>query len=301
MVDKHFVIADVFADAAFAGNQLAVFTDATGLDAEEMQRAANEIGFSETTFVLPPESDDTHLRLRVFTPKTELPFAGHPLVGSGFVAAARRLAAGNPTAVRFGTGVGTIEVAAEVESPRHGRASMRQPFPQAIAEIADPAEVAEIAAAIGADTSSVGGPGPVAVMDNGLRMMIVPLDSLASVAALESNLHAVRRVCERWGARTLLAFSTETVHASSSAHCRVFAPAAGVAEDAATGSANGPFGVYLATHGLTKSDVVVSEQGFEMGRPSRLSISLERDAAGELVGVRVGGGVHLTGEGTMFF
>lgn len=301
MTEKRFVIADVFAEGPFAGNQLAVFTDASGLDAERMQRAANELNYSETTFVLPPESPDTDLRLRIFTPRAELPFAGHPCVGSGFVVAARRLVPGGGSAVRFGTGVGPIAVRAEVASPTGGRAEMDQPVPRFVDAGLDRDTVAEIAAAIGADPSSVATRTPAAIMDNGLRMMIVPLDSLATVRALEPNIHAVRKVCERTGARTMLAFTTEVVDAGSSAHCRVFAPAAGVAEDPATGSANGPLGVYLVTYGLAAGvGEIVSEQGYEMGRPSKLRISVDRDAGGEVTAVRVGGGVHVTGEGTLY-
>src|SRR5918993_1293880 len=104
---KDFVIADVFANGPGEGNQLAVFADARDLDDRFMQRAANEIGYSETTFILPPESSGDDLRLRIFTPRRELPFAGHPIVGSAVVAFALRVVPGASSVVRFGTGVGT--------------------------------------------------------------------------------------------------------------------------------------------------------------------------------------------------
>ena len=302
MSSKSFVIVDVFAESAFAGNQLAVFTDAAGLSDDEMQRAANEIGYSETTFVLPPEADGTDLRLRIFTPKVELPFAGHPLVGSGFVATLRGLVECAPQVVRFGTGVGPIEVRADVSSNRHGRALMRQPFPRLETETADAAAVARIAEAMGLDASRIAADrSPVAVMNNGLPMMIVPLDSLEAVRSLDPDQRAVARFCEAAGANTVLLFTTETVDAGSTAHCRVYAPGAGVAEDPATGSANGPFGVYLSRYGLVDTDEIAVEQGYEMGRPSLLRVTLGRNASGELDSVHVGGGVFVTADATMYF
>jgi trans-2,3-dihydro-3-hydroxyanthranilate isomerase len=299
---KEYVVADVFATAPYRGNQLAVFLDGTGLSSEEMQRAANEINYSETTFLRPPDSDDVDLGIRIFTPQTELPFAGHPLVGTGFVAAVRRLVASEPHVIRFATGVGTIEVRPEVETERSGRAWMRQPIPTVVAEHVDAAMRDEAAAALGCEAASIRiDRSPIAVMENGLPMAIVPLDALATVAALDPSPRELRRLAARLGAKTLLAFSTETVERGSTAHCRVWAPGAGVGEDPATGSANGPFGVYLRTHGYAPSDHIETEQGYEMKRPSRLSIRLGRNASGAVDEVVVGGGVHVTGEGRLFY
>ena len=302
MTQKSFVICDVFAETPFAGNQLAVFTDAAGLSDDEMQRAANEIGYSETTFLLPPESPDTDLRLRIFTPKVELPFAGHPTVGSGFVATLRGVVPCAPSVVRFGTGVGPIEVRADIASDRHGSALMGQPFPELLAERADAETAAAAAVAVGVDPSRVAlDRSPIAVMTNGLPMAIVPVDSLATIAAFDPNPREVARLADSLGATTVLFFTTETVRADSSAHCRVYAPGAGVGEDPATGSAAGPFGVYLSRYGLAASDELANEQGFEMGRPSMLRVSLGRGSDGRLETVHVGGGVHVTGDATMYF
>lgn len=300
MSGKKFFIADVFAEAPFSGNQLGVFPDARGMTTDEMQRAANELNYSETTFLLPAESDDTDLRLRIFTPRVELPFAGHPCVGTGFVVVARELLPGAPQVVRFGTGVGPIEVRGNAASEQHGTAVMGQPLPRLVAEIDDPGEIDALATALGTPAAGIAERSPVAVFDNGLRMMIVPAGSLDAVRALRPNHGALAAFAERHDARTMLVFTTETVEEDSSAHCRVFAPGAGVAEDPATGSANGPFGVYLSRYGLATDDEIVSEQGYEMGRPSILRISLGRDAAGEIDAVRVGGGVFITAEGTFF-
>lgn len=302
MKDYSFVIADVFAETPFAGNQLAVFTDARGLTEAQMQRAANEMNYSETTFVLPTDAPEADLRLRIFTPSVELPFAGHPLVGSGFVAAVKGLVPCAPAVVRFETGVGLIDVSVDIESNHSGRAVMRQPNPALVHELTDDANASAVAAALGVPRDQLAtGVSPIAVMDNGLPMMIVPLDGLPSVRALNPNPHALRLLAEAHAVRTILAFTTETVHPDSSVHCRVFAPGAGVLEDPATGSANGPLGVYLLKYGRVSEGEMTSEQGYEMGRPSALRIVVTNTADGSVDSVHVGGGVFITCEGTMRF
>lgn len=302
MKQSAFVIADVFAETPFAGNQLAVFTDARGLSDEQMQRAANEMNYSETTFVIPPESANADLRLRIFTPQVELPFAGHPLVGSGFVAAVKGLVPCAPSVIRFETGVGIIDVSVEIESNLSGRAVMRQPNPELVRELADDASAAHVASALGVSRDQIASANsPIAIMDNGLPMMIVPLDGLESVRALNPNQHSLRLLAETHTVKTILAFTTETVHPDSSVHCRVYAPGAGVLEDPATGSANGPLGAYLLRYGRVNPGEIVSEQGYEMGRPSTLLVNVDRAGDGSVVSVHVGGGVFIVGDGTMYF
>ncbi|MBK6313510.1 MAG: PhzF family phenazine biosynthesis protein [Blastocatellia bacterium] len=302
MNDFAFVIADVFAETPFAGNQLAVFIDARGLSDGQMQRAANEMNFSETTFVLPPETPDADLRLRIFTPHVELPFAGHPLVGSGFVAAVKGLVPCAPSVIRFETGVGVIDVSIEIESNLSGRATMRQPVPEFVSELVDGENSAHVASALGVSRGQIASElSPIAIVDNGLPLMIVPLDGLASVRALNPNQHSLRHLAETHSVKTILAFTTETVHPDSSVHCRVYAPGAGVHEDPATGSANGPLGAYLLRYGRVTSGEIVSEQGYEMGRPSTLMVNVERADDGGISSVHVGGGVFVVADGTMHF
>lgn len=296
-----FILCDVFCEAPGEGNQLCVFPRPEGLDEAFLQRAAHEINFSETTFLLPPESSDDDLRIRIFTPARELPFAGHPIVGSAVVAAAIGLASGRDNVVRFTTGVGRIPVEVELFSERHGRAEMRQPTPRTVRETVDGAEITEIARAVGlAERHVAVDRSPIALLDNGLPLLIVPLDSLESVRSIRPNPAALEDVCARAGALTLCLFTTETVDPEAHVHCRIFAPGAGVGEDPATGSANGPLGAYLVRHGLASGEVVVSEQGFEMGRPSRISIWVGRAADGTFDDVRVAGDVHIVGEGRFF-
>jgi trans-2,3-dihydro-3-hydroxyanthranilate isomerase len=302
MKNKFFVIADVFTSKQFGGNQLAVFTDGKGLSAETMQDLAREMNYSETTFLLPPEKGGD-LRIRIFTPEHELPFAGHPLVGSGFVIVAEGLKplAAPSTTVGLETGVGEIrvEVASEAGQPGHTR--MTQPLPEMTC--ANFEDIGALAAALGIETSAIESTRlPVQAFNNGIIVLIVPVDTLATVQKLQFDGAALKRIASQVGAETILTFSRETVDPSSTVHCRVSAPAAGVIEDAATGSANGPLGFYLVKHGLVTTSpttVIVSEQGYEMHRPSKLHIEVDVNKSNEITGVRVGGGVVISGRGTM--
>src|SRR6185369_1545002 len=173
--------------------------------------------------------------------------------------------------------------------------------PRLVAETTDSGDAAEAAAALGTDDNSVAVfRSPIAAFDNGITVVLVPLGSLAAVRALAPNPEAITRFSRRYGATTFMAFTTETLAEEAHAHCRVFAPEAGVYEDAATGSANGPLGAYLVRYGLADAGVILSEQGYEMGRPSRLEITIGRGSGGDVDDVRVAGGVHITGEGTLF-
>src|SRR5689334_23251456 len=144
MKSTKFIIADVFTEKQFGGNQLAVFTDARGLDTETMQEIAREMHFSETTFLFPPESGGDY-RIRIFTPEQELPFAGHPLVGTGYVVVAERLKPWSEptTIVTLEAGVGPITVEVETRAEKAGHTVMTQPIPIVKGNLADVSEMAE--------------------------------------------------------------------------------------------------------------------------------------------------------------
>jgi trans-2,3-dihydro-3-hydroxyanthranilate isomerase len=304
MTRQSFIIADVFTEKQFGGNQLAVFTDARGLDTETMQEIAREMHFSETTFLFPPESGGDY-RIRIFTPETELPFAGHPLVGTGFVVVAERLKQWSlpTTTVTLEAGVGPITVEVNTENnERAGHTVMTQPLPVVKGTLGDTAALAKALALEPADIESTGL--PVEAIYNGITVMIVPVASLAAVKRIKPDTGALERISDQMGAQTVLVFTRETATESGTAHCRVFAPAAGVIEDAATGSANGPLGFYLVRHRVVEVEAVtrvLSEQGFEMHRPSLLHIEVDVDlSTNEVAGVRVGGGVVISGRGELF-
>lgn len=302
MSDKRFIIADVFTEKQFGGNQLAVFTDGTGLDTETMQNLAREMNYSETTFILPPEAG-SDFRLRIFTPSEELPFAGHPLVGSGYVIVAEKLKARSDplTSVRIETGVGEIIVNVETMDGHAGFTQMTQPLPVVKAEWTD---IVRLAKALGLEASDIESTKmPVQLLFNGIPVLMIPVASLKSVESIKVDVNALEAISFEVGAKTVMAFTTETVSPTSTAHCRVFAPIEGIIEDAATGSANGPLGFYMVQHKLVKSEAtarIVSEQGYEMRRPSIIHIEIDADTiTSEVTGVRVGGGVVLSGQGVI--
>jgi trans-2,3-dihydro-3-hydroxyanthranilate isomerase len=297
---KKFVIADVFTEQRFGGNQLAVFTDATGLDTATMQDIAREMHFSETTFLLPPERGGD-FRLRIFTPEVELPFAGHPLVGTGFVIVSEQMKQWSSpfTSVMLEARVGPILVEVRTEYDVAGHTTMTQPLPIVKGALAD---VHSLAKALSIDASEIERTGlPVEAIYNGLTVMIVPIDSRKAIEAIKVDANALAEISKQMGAETVLTFTRETVGPASTVHCRVFAPAAGVIEDAATGSANGPLGYYLVRHRVVDVKAVtqiLSEQGFEMKRPSLLHIEVDVDPSAEdVTAVRVGGGVVISGRG----
>ena len=246
-----YVVCDVFTDRALSGNQLAVFTDARKIPEGDLQGLAREMAYSETVFVY-PANGDAHVRLRIFTPEAELPFAGHPVLGSAFVL-------GGPLqaeTVRFETGVGVIPVQLEREGARIVFGRMTQPVPTW-----EPfAHTDELLAALGVDRSEL----PVEVYDNGLKYVYVVLSSVEDVARLQPDLRRLGALPEVLGANCL-AGSGRTWKT------RMFAPADGVPEDPATGSAAGPLAVHLLRHGLVGSgEEVEISQGAELNRPSTL-------------------------------
>lgn len=303
MTSKRFIIADVFTEKQFGGNQLAVFTDATGLDPETMQNIAREMNYAETTFLFPAESGGD-FRVRIFTPGQELPFAGHPLVGTGHVVVAERMKMWSEptTTVTLEAGVGPITVEVNIAADRAGHTVMTQPLPVVKGAFSD---IAAMAKALSLDTADIASTGlPIEAIHNGITVIVVPVASLAAVKRIKVDAGALEQISNERGAQTVLTFAREAELASSTTHSRVFAPAVGVIEDAATGSANGPLGFYLVRHravAVQPLTRVVNEQGFEMHRPSLLYIDVDVDVPNqEVTGVRVGGGVVISGRGEIF-
>lgn len=269
-----YVVVDVFTDVPLQGNQLAVFTDARGLDDDAMHALALEIGFSETVFVLPP-THDGHARIRIFTPTYELPFAGHPVLGTAFVL-------GTPLqlgVIRLETGRGTIAV--ELERDESGRivfGRMEQPVPSV-----HPVErVDELLRALGVEEASL----PVELYDNGARHILVALDDPSRVAALEPD----GRALAPWDVTGVNCFAG----AGARWKTRMFWP---TGEDAATGSAAGPIACHLARHGLVGwGEEIVLSQGEEIGRPSTLHAQAD-GGDGLIDRVEVGGAAVVVARG----
>jgi trans-2,3-dihydro-3-hydroxyanthranilate isomerase len=273
-----YVVADVFTDTALQGNQLAVFTDARDLPEDTLQPLAREINFSETVFVLPPEGDG-HVRIRIFTPAIEMPlFAGHPCLGTAFVL-------GGPlqlTTIRLETGAGIVPVELEREGPQIVFGRMVQPVPTVEPYV----DEGELFAALGVAGSEL----PVELYDNGLRHVYVTLASEQEVAALEPDLARLAKLDAVLGINCFAGSGNRW-------KTRMFAPAGGVAEDPATGSAAGPLAVHLARHGrIAFGDEIEISQGAEIGRPSKL-YARAVGSAERLERVEVGGSAVVVARG----
>jgi trans-2,3-dihydro-3-hydroxyanthranilate isomerase len=307
MREYRFIQVDVFTDKPFGGNPLAVFPQAQRLTSGEMQRLAQEMNLSETTFVLPPQAPGADFRVRIFTPARELPFAGHPVVGTHWVLAyLGRVDLRQPvTRVRFELGVGVLPADLHVAEGQVTRVVMTQDRPTFHATLED---LAELAAGLGLAPQAITGTGlPVQVVSTGVPQMMVPVRSLAEVQSLgvgQLNVSALNRVCRALGTDCVMVFSLETEQPQATVHVRMFAPMLGVPEDPATGSANGALGAYLVRHGAVPvtepTTYLVSEQGAELGRPSTLYVEVDR-VGEEISAVRVGGQVVLVAEGVVRF
>jgi trans-2,3-dihydro-3-hydroxyanthranilate isomerase len=251
-----FRIVDVFTDQPLAGNQLAVFADAADIPEPLLQPLAREIGFSETVFALPPR-DGGDARVRIFTPQNEIPFAGHPTLGTAVLLADTL----GKDRVVLETGRGAVPVTIDRVTGRASRGTMEQPIPT-IAAYPDPDALLRT---LGVDKSLL----PVTVYDNGIPHVYVMLPSPDDVAALTPDASALVRLAREAG-MPILGFNVFS-GAGRDWKTRMFAPADGVPEDAATGSAAGPLALHLARHGLIPWGTEIRiAQGDEIGRPSAL-------------------------------
>lgn len=276
---QRYVVVDVFTETPLEGNPLAVFTQADGLPVDRMQRVAAEMNLSETVFVLPPEQGgDT--RIRIFTPLVELPFAGHPTLGTAFALCQQR----GLNTITLETGVGLVQVDFDGAGP-HGPGLpgwMRQPVPGW-----EPYDrVAELLAALGVDSSRL----PVETYSNGPRHVYVALDDEEAVRRLRPDLNALPGLLPRMGVSCFAG-------AGARWKSRCFLPSLGVNEDPATGSAAGPLAVHLARHGWTGfGQRIEIRQGEEIGRPSILYARAEGNAD-KVTEVAVGGSAVVVARG----
>jgi trans-2,3-dihydro-3-hydroxyanthranilate isomerase len=267
---------DVFTDTPLAGNQLGVFPDAGDYSAERMQRLAREMNFSETIFVLPAEGD-AEARVRIFTPRHELPFAGHPVLGCAFVLGE----ALGRDAVRLETGLGSIPIALERKAGRIIFGRMQQAIPKWRPYDREQ----ELLAALGVERSRL----PVEAYPNGPFHVYVELESEEAVASLRPDFAALTELGE--------VAANCFAGAGRSWKTRMFAPAGGVFEDPATGSAAGPLAVHLARHGrIAFGEQIEIRQGAEIGRASVLYATVDGSRE-RIERVEVGGSAVVVARG----
>ncbi|QMU30973.1 PhzF family phenazine biosynthesis protein [Adhaeribacter radiodurans] len=298
-----YYLADVFTDEVFGGNQLAVFPDGQEVPEHLMQRIAKELNLSETTFVLPPENPQNDIKLRIFTPGKELPMAGHPTIGTAYVLLQQKLlSAEGRNRLIFEEGVGDIPIVFEQNGQDLGLITMSQPLPEFGQTVTNAQVLADL---LSVDVADIVTEQPAQVVSCGVPYLYVPLKSMAAVKKARLRTEVLENQLRYINTDSIFLFSLETEQAAHTVHGRMFAPAFGIPEDPATGSACGPLGCYLVHHGLvpTETDTtevkIICEQGFEMGRPSLLYITIghENDT---ITGVKVGGKSVLVGEGYFY-
>jgi trans-2,3-dihydro-3-hydroxyanthranilate isomerase len=274
-----YVVCDVFTDRPLAGNQLAVFTDAREIPEGDLQRLARELNLSETTYVYPPEADG-HVKMRIFTPSVELPFAGHPTLGTAFVLAGPL----QLVEIKLETARGTVPVRLEREGARISFGWMAQPLPT----VTPFDRVDELLAALGVESEL-----PVELYDNGVPHVFVALGSRDEVVALAPDQQKLLAL----GTYGINCFASE----GTSVKLRMFGPGLGMAEDPATGSAAGPLALHLARHGrIAFGDEIEIEQGVEIGRPSKLHARVE-GTADAVERIEVGGSAVIVARGEFRF
>ncbi|HEY0659043.1 MAG TPA: PhzF family phenazine biosynthesis protein [Pyrinomonadaceae bacterium] len=297
---------DVFTEKAFCGNPLAVFPEAEGLTGAEMQQIANEMNLSETVFVLP--SNEALRRLRIFTPRRELPLAGHPVVGTwnllahlgvvppeenGFVQITQQL------------NLGVLPVEIEFKNSKPFQVVMTQGKFETFAGITDEVEIRKLAEGLGLNLEDLSYSEnlPVQVVSTGIKALAVPVKSLAALSRCRINSGLLSEIYLAREAIGCYAFTFETKEEDSKAHARFFAPDDGIAEDAATGSAAGSLSGYLIHHDAFKKDGNAAkftiEQGDFMNRPSRIFAEVTGEK-GNVERVKIGGSAVIVAKGEMF-
>lgn len=296
-----FYTADVFTDRVFGGNPLAVFPQAHGLAADQMRLVAREFNLSETVFVLPAEQPGHTRRLRIFTPGAELPFAGHPTIGTAHVLASIGEIAlgGEVTHIVFEEGVGPVPVAI------HGEAGQPVFAKLTAAKLPEfgpqPPPVETIAAALSLDVSDLlrGETEPQAV-SCGVPFLFVPVRDRDAVRRVHVNRALWERTISPFWAPHLYVFAYDPELRGSNLRARMFAPAMGIEEDPATEAAATAMAGYLGVRDSASEGTLrwVIEQGFEMGRPSILHVEADKGIDG-ITAIRVGGSSVLVSEGTM--
>jgi trans-2,3-dihydro-3-hydroxyanthranilate isomerase len=289
-----FYIVDVFTEKKYAGNQLAVFCQAGGLSDHEMQEIAKEMNYSETTFILSNETQNGGYDVRIFTPAEEVPFAGHPTLGTAYIIQHDIIQQAVET-ITLNLKVGQIPVTLNYEAGQPELLWMRQ-IPPEFGQVLDSTSLAPV---LNLPASAIDDRFPIQIVSTGLPFIIVPLRTLADVKQCNINREKYLALIEDLSAKAIFVFCPETYHQQNDLNSRMFADYYGVQEDPATGSANGCLAGYLVKYryfGTDSIDIRV-EQGYEIDRPSLLL--LHATAQTDRIDVSVGGKVILVAKGEL--
>jgi trans-2,3-dihydro-3-hydroxyanthranilate isomerase len=275
-----FYQVDVFTDHIFGGNPLAVFPQSQCLQEEYLQKIAREMNLSETTFVYPSSMEEADFDVRIFTPTQELPFAGHPTLGTAYILREKGYITPNHRPIRLNFKVGVITVWQE-----NGKNFMLHP-PAKTLHTLDRSE--KIAQSLGLNVSLLDEMAPIQVVSTGLPALIVPVKTLQAMQDIVVNPSILQEVLQPLGVDMIYPFCRETLNDKNTVHARAFAPMLGITEDPATGSVAGAMGAYWSNLNDERVINMLIEQGFEMGRPSLISVEINKEV-GETTKIRVGG------------
>ena len=295
-----FIQTSVFTDKrySFSGNQLATFWNLSESDLkdDEMLGITREMNFSESTFVLPSDKDECIRKVRIFTPGREIPFAGHPTLGTAFVLKNKDIIEEITESCFLELGIGPIQVFFSEKD----NISMQQPKPVFLEEFEGRKTIASI---LGIDENEISKQWPMRFVSTGFPFLIVPLTSLLSIQSINLDVNQLLEELKGFPSQELLVFCSTTIHPDSNIHMRMFAPSAGIIEDPATGSAVGPLGAYIDHYNVLKNlsqgTKIVIEQGYEINRPSRLLSTCCYEGS-NISSVIVEGSVRKTAEGTFY-
>lgn len=286
---KECIFIDVFADIPYSGNQLAVFPDADGLNTEQMQKLANEINYSETTFIFNSGDPEADFEIRIFTIKFELPFAGHPVLGTGYsIMNIFDIWPEKKNILKLKTKVGIIPL-----EKRNGIIWMTQKEPEFFSQYTDKKEIADL---VNLSLEDISDNLPIEEVSTGINMLIIPVKNLFAIQRANGHVNNLNKFFRNKDSLAPYLFTLETMDASAKVHTRFFAPHLGVTEDAATGAAAGPLTAYLLKYDvLGRCFEIQNEQGIEMGRPSK--ILMKGEIKDNKYTIKTGGACAYVGRG----
>jgi trans-2,3-dihydro-3-hydroxyanthranilate isomerase len=285
-----FYQVDVFTDHIFGGNPLAVFTEGQSFQEEQLQKVAREMNLSETTFVYPPSSSDADFDVRIFTPSREIPFAGHPTLGTAYVLRCNGLLSPDKNPIRLKFKAGIIPVWAETDKD-----FMLHPPANVLHQLEHSEKIAR---ALGLSLNQLDNALPVQVVSTGFPALFVPIISLKAMQEIALEPQILREVLKPLDVDMIYPFCRETVNGENTVHSRAFAPALGIPEDPATGSVAGAMGAYWAGLEDNADITMVIEQGYEMRRPSLITVEVSQKGK-EIQKIRVGGQTQAVFSGIM--
>ena len=290
-MDIPFYQVDVFSNKLFGGNPLAVFLNGENFKEDQLQQVAREMNLSETTFVFPSSHPDAHFDVRIFTPGKEIPFAGHPTLGTAFVLKYSGLFTNKTNKLILNFKGGLISVHLQ----KDGIIMMETPAGKILKTISNTKEIADT---LGLKPKNIEPNLPIQIVTTGFPALLVPIESIGAMKEIILDLALLKPLLREEKADMIYPFTRQTFDQENSIHARGFAPFIGIPEDPGTGSVASALGYYLNEKNSKEKRIII-EQGYEMKRPSNIFVEID-DVEGRTNEIRVGGKVRLVFKGTLY-